>query len=234
MVLFLDALECRRFWNGLKDTGGDELPDSASLGRVAVVRTRIEESEVPRPARTGFFLKTVILNQENQGRRRHYTHSKSRIMPAEVVYVSASLTKRRMGQHRNHSRFSCNEWELKKNWHAMTITEILVRSPGPFDAELLCELTAVLCRHSPAWDGTLKRPSPLHLQRQSSTITRILHEARDSDGRNLRQRRMSSVIRRRAKSCRFRPNGPTKCPKPFFIRAFPSGGETTDRFFYPS
>ncbi len=163
MVLFLDALECRRFWNGLKDTGGDELPDCASLGRVAVVRTRIEESEVPRPARTGDFPQ----NGDPQPRKPGETEALYALKESDYAgaswYVSASLTKRRMGQHRNHSRFSCNEWELKKNWHAMTITEILVHSPGPFDAELLCELTAVLCRHSPAWDGTLKRPSPLHL-----------------------------------------------------------------------
>ena len=51
-VLFLD-IGCRRFWNGLADTGGDELPDCAREDRVGIVRVRTEDGEVPRAARVG-------------------------------------------------------------------------------------------------------------------------------------------------------------------------------------
>ncbi len=69
----------------------------------------------------------------------------------------------RQGAHRNHTRFSCEPAELQDDWKALTITEFWSPFPGPFYAESLYELAAVLCRHAPTWTATLERPSPIHL-----------------------------------------------------------------------
>lgn len=83
--------------------------------------------------------------------------------PGAMFYVSSSRTMGRQGFHRDHTRFSCPEQGLRKNWHAHTMTEFWSPLPGPFRPDLLYELSSLLCRQAPTWDGTLDRPSPIHL-----------------------------------------------------------------------
>ena len=181
-VLFLDASECRRFWNGLADTGGDILPDCASRDRLAIIRTRMEDDKVPRAARVGDFPRNGNLQPKPPGTTDALYRLKEKDYAGAMWYVSPSLTMSRQRVPRKHSRFTCDKKELKKNWQAMTMTEFLIVSPGPFEAESLYKLSAVLCRHAPTWIGALERPSPMHLARAIVKDHPDMHEARDAEG----------------------------------------------------
>jgi|GEM_PF-2697568 len=184
-VLFLDAMGCRRFWNGLADTGGDILPDCAREDRLAIVRTRTEDDEVPRAARVGDFPHESDLQPKPPGTTDALYQLEKEDYPGARWYVSPSLTMNRQGEHRKHSRFTCDKKELKKNWHAMTMTEFWSPFPGPFKAESLYKLSAVLCRHAPTWIGTLERPSPMHLAKAIVEDHPDKYEARDAEGQTV-------------------------------------------------
>jgi hypothetical protein len=80
-------------------------------------------------------------------------------------YVSTPRAMNAMGAHRNGTRYSVSGRDLASDWHALNMTEFSVRHAGPFLADDLYELSALLCRQAPTWEGTLNWPSPLHLAR---------------------------------------------------------------------
>jgi hypothetical protein len=182
IVLFLDAMGCRNFWKGLRDTGGDELPVCASADRVGIVRVRPETDEVPRAARYGDWPQDNDLEPWKPGSTDALYRLKEPDYTGACFYVSKSLTMGHQGEHRKHTRFTCKPDELGKNWHAMTMTEFWSPFPGPFNAESLYELAAVLCRNAPTWNGTLERPSPIHLAKAIVEDHPDKHEARDAEG----------------------------------------------------
>ena len=163
VVVFLGAQGCRRFWSGLQDTGGNELPRFATRDRVAVVRVRPDPNEVPRVAGMGGWPR----DGDSEPQRPHTTNALYRIKeehwPGAMYYVSTSSTMDRRGSHRDCTRFSCPPAALRDNWHAHTMTEFWSPFPGPFGEDSLYELASLLCRQAPTWDGTLDRPSPIHL-----------------------------------------------------------------------
>jgi len=184
-ILFLDAVGCRRFWNALADTRGEELPRCARPDRVGIVRVRPDADEVPRVAGVGDWPPDGNLGPGKPSIRNALYRLKDEDWPGAMYYVSSSPTMDRQGAHRDHTRFSCKPAELRKNWHAMTMTEFWSPFPGPFNAESLYKLSAVLCRHAPTWIGTLERPSPMHLAKAIVEDHPDKYEARDAEGQTV-------------------------------------------------
>lgn len=184
-VLFLDARGCRRFWDALADTRGDRLPRCARADRVGIVRVRPDADEVPRVAGPGGWPASNDLGPGKPSVTNALYRLEQERWPAAMFYVSASATLERPGAHRDHTRFSCTPGALRKNWHALTMTEFWSPFPGPFVPDQLYELAAVLCRHAPTWNGTLERPAPIHLAEAIVLDHPDKYEVRDQDGQTL-------------------------------------------------
>lgn len=162
-ILFVSAESSRRIWGGLSDVelvrGG--LPCEGD-DRLAIVRVRSDEGEVPRPAGVGDW-------EEEDHRLRPGTMNAlvrpepSPFTPGAFFYASTSAVMGQNGQHRSRTRFTADLEELRNDWHSLTLTEFVVLRPGVFAETQLAELGAMLCRQAPTWDGTLDRPSPIHL-----------------------------------------------------------------------
>jgi hypothetical protein len=163
-VVFLDAGGCARLWNGLADKGERELPAFINGGRCALVRVRADARQVPRPAGTGpwpalgaFLGRPGEMNALLRLAREDW--------PGAHFYVSTPRAMNVMGAHRDGTRYVASGRDLARDWHAMNMTEFSVRHAGPFAPLDLYELSALLCRQAPTWEGTLNWPSPLHLAR---------------------------------------------------------------------
>ncbi len=161
-ILLFDAFGCRKFWPCLTDkSGGDPEPWMTGDGR-AVVRIRTATSEILRPAGAGQW----------SDKRSPATHTDFRLMavdgaegaaPTCVLAGSAVMSQERSA--RLSTRFAAQPRDVRKDWHALGITELQVLEAGPFDHEALLRQVGILCRVAPTWDRTLRWPSPLHLAR---------------------------------------------------------------------
>jgi len=163
-VVFLDAAGCARFWNGLADKGERELPAFINGDRCAVVRVRTEPRHVPRPAGTGSWPATGT-SPKRPGETNALVRIAREDWPGAQFYVSTPRVMNAIGAHRNGTRYTVSGRDLGSDWHALNMTEFSVRHAGPFVADDLYELSALLCRQAPTWEGTLNWPSPLHLAR---------------------------------------------------------------------
>ncbi len=161
-VLLFDAFGCRRFWACLTDKSTGE-PEAWMTGDGrAVVRVRTATSEVLRPAGTGGW--SMKLDPA--------THTPFRLMAVEgaegeaptCVLAGSAVMSRERGA-RNSTRFASQPRDLRKDWHALGVTELQVLDRGPFGREALLQQIGILCRVAPTWDRTLRWPSPLHLAR---------------------------------------------------------------------
>lgn len=161
-VLLFDAFGCRRFWTCLADKSTGE-PEAWMVGNGrAVVRVRTATSEVLRPAGNGDW--SPSLNPA--------THTPFRLMAVEgaegdaptCVLAGSAVMSRERGA-RSSTRFAAQPRDLRKDWHALGVTELQVLDPGPFEREALLQQIGILCRIAPTWDRTLRWPSPLHLAR---------------------------------------------------------------------
>lgn len=162
-ILFADADGCRRFWRGFADTGDRSLPLPSSASRLAVVRVRTGAKEVPRPAGLGPWVGAL-----GPGKPRTINallRLKDEDYGSAWFYASTPRAMSVMGEHRHHTRFSVDQRSLKHNWHSLNMTEFSCRRPGPFAQADIYQLSAMLCRQAPTWDGTLDWPSPPHLAR---------------------------------------------------------------------
>jgi hypothetical protein len=187
LVLFLGATGCRRFWNGLQDTGGDELPRCAKGDRVGIVRVRHEAGEVPRVAGVGSWPSDRGFGPQRPRTTNALYRLEGEQWPGAMYYVSTSSSMDRQGPHRNYTRFSCPPIALRKNWHAHTMTEFWSPFPGPFREDTLYELASLLCRHAPTWNGTLNRPSPIHLAEAIVLDHPDKYEIRNDEGETLNE-----------------------------------------------
>lgn len=185
LVVFLGAQGCRRFWKGLQDTGGDELPLFANADRVGIIRVRTEPGEVPRVAGLGDWPTDTLAGPQRPRTTNALYRIKDEQWPGAMYYVSTSSTMDRQGPHRDCTRFSCPPTALRKNWHAHTMTEFWSPFPGPFREDSLYELASLLCRQAPTWSGTLDRPSPIHLAEAVVLDHPDKYEVRDEDGATL-------------------------------------------------
>lgn len=162
VILLFDAFGCRRFWPCLTDkSDGKPEPWMTSNGK-AVVRVRTATSEVPRPAGVGDWSDSLTPARHTPFRLLEMEGGEG-IVPAYVVAGSAVMD--REISARESTRFAAEPRNLKKNWHALGITELHVLDAGKFDREALLRQIASLCRIAPTWDRTLRWPSPLHLAR---------------------------------------------------------------------
>lgn len=162
IVLVFDAFGCRRFWPCLADkSDGKPEPWMTSHGK-AVVRVRTATSEVLRPAGSGDWSESLT----------PATHTTFRLMELEggegtvpmYVLAGSAVMSRERGA-RESTRFAADPRNLRKDWHALGVTELQVLDAGPFDRENLHQQIGILCRIAPTWDRTLRWPSPLHLAR---------------------------------------------------------------------
>ena len=162
VILLFDAFGCRRFWPCLTDkSDGKPEPWMTSNGK-AVVRVRTATSEVLRPAGIGDWSESLT----------PATHTPFRLMELEggegtvpaYVLAGSAVMSREMSA-RESTRFAAEPRNLKKDWHALGVTELQVLDTGPFDREVLQQQIGILCRVAPTWDRTLRWPSPLHLAR---------------------------------------------------------------------
>jgi hypothetical protein len=162
-VVYLDAAGCRSLWPGLQDRDleGGVLEAAIRSGRVAVLRVRADEKEVPRPAGTGDW------PADGLPRKPGTINALMRLDDPDWdgvwFYASTPKVMGAKGANRMATRYTCDERSLRDDWHGLNLTEFLCRHPGPFEPEALCELSALLCRIAPTWEGTLNWPSPLHL-----------------------------------------------------------------------
>jgi hypothetical protein len=160
-VIFVNADKQGRLWTGLSDTGDGKLPPAICTNRTSVIRVRIEDDYVPRPAglrewpSDGSLRKPGTMNALVRPAKGDY--------PGAWFYASSPRAMMAQGDHRCHTRFAAPPEALRDNWQSMNLTEFLCLHPGPFGLEALYELSATLCRHAPTWDGTLNLPAPLHL-----------------------------------------------------------------------
>lgn len=162
VILLFDAFGCRRFWPCLTDKS-DGKPElwMTSNGK-AVVRVRTAASEVPRPAGADDWSESL----------KPAKHTPFRLMELEggegavptYVLAGSAVMDREMSA-RKSTRFAADPRDLKKDWHALGVTELHVLDAGPFDREVLLRQIGILCRVAPTWDRTLRWPSPLHLAR---------------------------------------------------------------------
>lgn len=163
-VLFMEANGCRRFFSALNDTGGDAKPIVLRTDRVALMRVRSDGHEVPRPAGIGAW-------PTGRGPAKpRTTNALLRLDKPDYegaqYYVKTPRNMSRQGLHREHTRFSAaleDSSSLGDNWQALNATEFYCIDSGPFERDALYELSALLCREAPTWDGTLDLPSPCHL-----------------------------------------------------------------------
>lgn len=161
-VLLFDALGCRRFWKCLADQSDARLEAWMTGENRAVVRVRTATSEVLRPAGTGEWSSSL----------RPATHTPFRLMAVEgaegvapTCVLAGSAVMSNEWSARGSTRFAAKPNALKKDWHALGVTELQVLDPGPFEREALLQQIGILCRIAPTWDRTLRWPSPLHLAR---------------------------------------------------------------------
>jgi hypothetical protein len=163
-VVYMEAGGCARFWSGLADKGDTRLPDFTNGGRAAVVRVRANPQHVPRPAGTGPW---PALGGELQrpGEINALVQLAHPDWDEAMFYASTPRVMNQMGAHRRCTRFTADARDMRRDWHALNMTEFSCRHRGPFIAKDLYQLTALLCRQAPTWEGTLNWPSPLHLAR---------------------------------------------------------------------
>jgi hypothetical protein len=161
LVIFVIADKGERLWAGLSDTGDGKLPAAVCTSRTSIVRVRIEDDYVPRPAGVrewppgGSLRKPGTMNALVRPVHEDY--------PGAWFYASTPRAMMAQGDHRRHTRFTAPPDALRDNWQAMNLTEFLCLHPGSFSRAALYELAATLCRRAPTWDGTLNLPAPLHL-----------------------------------------------------------------------
>ena len=84
-------------------------------------------------------------------------------VPTYVLAGSAVMSREMSA--RKSTRLAAEPRDLKKDWHALGVTELQVLDAGTFDRETLLRQIGILCRFAPTWDRTLRWPSPLHLAR---------------------------------------------------------------------
>jgi len=179
VIAFMEHAGCSRFWNGLTDKGEGQLPAFTRGNRVAVVRTRVNPQHVPRPAGTGPWVNPA-LPAARAGVMDALVTLKTAGWDGAQFYVSTPRLMGAMGAHRQHTRFTAEPRSLRNDWHALNMTEFSCRHQGSFTPAELYELSALLCRQAPTWDGTLNWPSPLHLARAIVAD----HPGRYLDGEN--------------------------------------------------
>jgi len=162
VILLFDAFGCRRFWPCLTDKLSSEPEPWMSNKGKAVVRVRTATSELLRPAGIGDWTESL----------RPATHTPFRLMELEggegtvptYVLAGSAVMSREMSA-RKSTRFAAQPRDLRKDWHALGVTELHVLDAGSFDREALLQQIGILCRIAPTWDRTLRWPSPLHLAR---------------------------------------------------------------------
>ncbi len=122
-VIFMDATECRRLWNGLADTRGDVFPASMRSGRIGLVRVRTTSQEVPRPAGKGDWP-----TGPGPGKPRTLTgllRLRNEEWAGAYFYASTPRAMGAMGAHRRATRYGVTGRDLADNWQALNLTELL-------------------------------------------------------------------------------------------------------------
>lgn len=161
-VLFVDDAQCKYFWNGLQDKGGESLPRAVATGRLGVVRVRTERSLIPQPASTRGW------ESDMAGPEYGVDGLFELDVPDHAgvrYFISKSATMDQMGPHRDKTRYEVveNHRQLSSDWHGMGITEFWCCTPGPFESDSLYKLAATLCRLPSSWTRSTRRPGPHHL-----------------------------------------------------------------------
>lgn len=190
VVLLFDALGCRKFWDGLKDTSHGRPEPWMVPGKRAVIRVRALASELVRPAGAHDWTQAFTP-------ARHTDFKPMRVVDARgdapALVLSGSAVMNTVRSARTSSRFGASEKGLGEEWHSLGVTELLVVEPGQWDPDKLIEQAAMLCRVAPTWDRVLRWPSPLHLARAivRDHPFRYFHEAameveEPEDGKQMR------------------------------------------------
>lgn len=165
IVLFVDAVGCRSFWQGMQDTRPFTGPGVIAARDMSVVRVRSGRLEVPSGAGFGEWPSPSSLGVH--AAREKLFEPPQACQDGAYYYLSTSRTMSRQIASRRLSRYaaSLKAIDLKEDWHSWSIREFWSRRPGLFTPRVLARWATVLCRFAPTWDGILSRPSPLHLAR---------------------------------------------------------------------
>ncbi len=162
MILFFDAVGCRRLWSWLQDKGDQRPEHWATSEQTAIVRIRNTASEVPRlagrndwsdapqPARYTPFCPVQMVGADGS---------------SPTYIVAGSTTMDRNQDARKSTRYMASPGGLRGDWHSLSMTELLVLDPGPWEESAVLHQTFALCRGAPTWEQSLRWPAPLHLAR---------------------------------------------------------------------
>lgn len=162
VILLFDAFGCRRFWSCLTDKSDGTPEPWMTSNAKAVVRVRTATSEILRPAGSGDWSDSMKPARHTPFRFMELEGGEG-TAPAYVLAGSAVMDREMSA--RKSTRLAAEPRDLKKDWHALGVTELQVLDAGPFDRETLLPQIGILCRVAPTWDRTLRWPSPLHLAR---------------------------------------------------------------------
>lgn len=150
----------RAVYDGLKDSGGRDLPNIANSG-AWIVRIRADDD-------------TAQMTGDNTRHSEGPGYIGARVGLYKVkdnsslyYFVSPSNQYGRVISQRKNTRFDIFDRSLRDPWQQLGVTEIAVISSGGFANELdIAHQTALLCRNAPIWDGNLRLPSPMHMAKQ--------------------------------------------------------------------
>jgi hypothetical protein len=173
MVLFADAVGCRRLWPGLanRHLGSRDLPGTTLDTPPAILRVNASAEELPRPThresarlpRPGVPGLTGGLYQLDGDPTRSpwfLVHRSRLIDSGPAGRRGMEMTRFDVGADARGRR------ALRDDWHAMTAREFLVIDPADLDPIALVVLAARLCQQPLGWDGRTAFPAPLHLAGQ--------------------------------------------------------------------
>ncbi|TNI32143.1 hypothetical protein CF128_21775 [Aeromonas veronii] len=152
----------RAVYDGLKDSGGNNLPEIAN-NSAWLVRIRADDDtaqmsgdNIKHPLEAAFIGTKIGLYRVEDRSDLYY-------------FVSPSNQYGRVISQRKNTRFDVLDRSLRDPWQQLGVTEIAVISSANFASELdIAHQTALLCRNAPLWDGNLRLPSPMHMAKQVS------------------------------------------------------------------
>lgn len=150
----------RSIYDGLKDSGGLELPGIANKG-AWIVRIRADNDVAQmsgdnsnHPNEPAYIGHKVGLYRAQSGKGLYY-------------FVSPSNQYGRVISQRTNTRFDVRGRSLRDPWQQLGVTEIAIIRTGDFADDIdIAHQTALLCRSAPTWDGNLRLPSPMHMAKQ--------------------------------------------------------------------
>jgi len=150
----------RAVYDGLKDSGGNNLPEIAN-NSAWLVRIRADDDtaqmsgdNIKHPLEAAFIGTKIGLYRVEDRSDLYY-------------FVSPSNQYGRVISQRKSTRFDILDRSLRDPWQQLGVTEIAVISSASFASELdIAHQTALLCRNAPLWEGNLRLPSPMHMAKQ--------------------------------------------------------------------